>query len=110
MVEKGFTVNDLAHLEEAQDVTYGIYDTQDNCWLGDESGPRLFTRASTEWAKGMPVNLIAKISAQVTGVQMGYAPGRLQAREFNDQNLVLRDKVDTKMTALEALKKIENGD
>ena len=108
--EQGFTVNDFGHLEAAQSaVEYGIYDTQDNCWLGDETGPRLFTIEDSKKANGMPHQLMARIAAQMTEVQLGYAMGRLRALEFNKSDLVLKDEVPTKMTALEALVKLENG-
>ena len=107
---QGFSVNDFGHLEEAQDVKYGIYDTQDNCWLGDENGPRLYTLEDSKKLKGMPQQLAARIAAQMTAVQLGYPQTRLVAREFKQEELVLRDSVDTKMTAVEALRKLENGE
>ena len=111
MAEQGFSVNDFGHLEEAQDVKYGIYDTQDNCWLGDENGPRLYDLELSKKMKGMPQQLAARIAAQMTEVQLGYTPGRLRAVEFKNQDsLVLKDSVDTKMTAVAALRKLENGE
>lgn len=104
---EGFSVNDFEHLENAQDTAYGIYDTQDNCWLGDETGPKLFTREHELVKLGMPRQLAARIAAQMTAVQLGYTPGRLQAVEFKGQDLVHKDSVDTKMTALAALKILE---
>jgi hypothetical protein len=110
MAEEGFSVNDFDHLENAQDVAYGLYDTWHNCWLGDENGPKLFTRADSEKMKGMPQELMARISAQMTAVQLGWTPGRLQSREYHGDPLVKKDTVDTKMTAVEALRKIEGCD
>jgi hypothetical protein len=110
MAEDGFTVNNFDHLEEAQNsVSYGIYDTQDNCWIGDETGPRVFTREDSAKAKGMPHQVLAKIAAMMAEMQLGYKPGRFVAAEFNAENLRLRDSVETKMTPLEALIKLENG-
>lgn len=108
--EQGFRVNDFEHLAEASDVAYGIYDTVDNCWLGDENGPRLYTREDSAKLQGMPQELVARIAAQVVEVQLGYEPGRLRAVEFREQELVHKDSVDTKMTPLEALIKLENGE
>jgi hypothetical protein len=110
MAEEGFSVNDFDHLENAQDVAYGLYDTWHNCWLGDENGPKLFTRADSEKMKRMPQELMARISAQMTAVQLGWTPGRLQSREYHGDPLVKKDTVDTKMTAVEALRKIEGCD
>ena len=108
--QQGFSVNDFGHLEEAQDVKYGIYDTQDNCWLGDENGPKLFDREHELVKRGLPQRTAAQIAAQMTAVQLGYPQTRLVALEFKTQELVLKDSVDTKMTAVEALRKLENGE
>lgn len=108
--QEGFSVNDFSHLEQSQDVAYGLYDTWHNCWLGDEFGPKLFTRADSEKCKGMPQETLARISAQMTAVQLGWTPGRLQSREYHGDAVVLKDTVDTKMSAVEALRKIENGE
>ena len=114
MAEQGFTVNDFDHLAEASDVAYGIYDTKENCWVGDESGPRLFTRADSVKCNGMPQRIIAQIAAQMAEIQVGYSKdgmaGRLRAQEFHGQDLVHKDSVDTLMTPLEALTKLEGSD
>jgi hypothetical protein len=110
MSEQGFTVNDFQHLGEAQgDACYGIYDTRDNCWLGDETGPRVFTREDSDKAKGMPQRIMAQIAAQMAEKQLGYGMGRLRAQEFRDGDFTLKDEVPTKMNALEALIRVENG-
>lgn len=77
---------------------YGIYDTVDECWLGDDNGPKLFED-----------EVVAQVAAQATGVQLGYAPTRIQHKEFIPASLHLRDQVDAKMTMLEALQGIEEG-
>jgi hypothetical protein len=106
----GFEVNNFGHLEEAQSTArYGIYDTRDNCWIGDKSGPRVFTREDSVKANGLPQRLMAQIAAQMAEKQLGYGMGRLRAQEFNDSNLTLKDEVPTKMTPVEALIRLENG-
>jgi len=111
MADEGFVVNDLEHMSTfARGAeSYGIYDTQDDVWLGDKNGPQVYTRADSEKAKGLPHETLAKIAAQITGVQLGYAIGRLQAREYNAGDLRLRDEVPTKMSAVNALIRLENG-
>src|SRR5271168_1531423 len=103
MADDGFTVNDFDHLAEQSDVSYAIYDTQDNCWVGDETGPRMFTREDSVKLNGMPQELAARIAAQVWGVQLGYVPGRLRAVIFKEEDLRMKDEVPTKMSGLEAL-------
>jgi len=110
MADDAFTVNDFDHLAQQSDVSYAIYDTQDNCWLGDDTGPRLFTREDSVKLNGMPQELAARIAAQVWGVQLGYAVGRLQAVVFRGEDLQMKDEVSTKMSGLEALKKLESGE
>lgn len=80
---------------------YGILDTQDNCWMGDNDagdGPRLFDDEA-----------IARVAAQVMDVQLGWKTGRCRAKEFNADSLRLRDKVDAKMDGLTALDGLESG-
>jgi hypothetical protein len=106
--EQGFTVNEWDRFYEACDVVYAIYDTQDNCWLGDEKGPKFYDRELSDKLNGMPQELAARIAAQMTAIQIGYPEGRLQARQFDkSMELVHRDSVDTKMTALKALRILE---
>lgn len=108
--EQGFTVNDFQHLGEARDAArYGIYDTRDNCWIGDETGPRVFTSEDSDKANGLPQRVLAQIAAQMAEKQLGYGMGRLRAQEFRDGGFTLKDEVQTKMTALEALIRVENG-
>jgi hypothetical protein len=106
MAEEGYVVNDMEHLE-AQCPAYGLYDTQDDCWLGDDTGPKLYTHELVAKLNGLPLHTAARIAAQMIEVQLGYAPGRLQPREFNEENLVLKDEVPTLMTAEEALTRLE---
>lgn len=112
----GFVVNDSEHFDEAQRqsaIEYGIYDTQDDCWLGDENGPRLFTLEDSKKANGMDTRIMAQIAAQMTEVQLGYSKdgmaGRLRAKEFNLREVKLKDEMPTTMTALEALVIVEGG-
>jgi hypothetical protein len=77
---------------------YGVFDTQDNCWLGDDRGPKLFD-----------VLIVARVSAQVTATQLGWSSTRLEGRAYDDSGNVLKDEVQTKMTPAQALRKIERG-
>lgn len=101
--EDGFVVNDIEHLQE-QCPVYGVYDTEDNCWIGDDKGPRLFTVADNEKTKGViNYEVLAKLSAQITNIQMGYKPGRLVHREYKNEDLRLRDTLPVKMSGVEAI-------
>lgn len=85
--------------EWTTETKYGLLDMVDNCWLGDETGPKLFDEL---W--------VARIAAQVADERLGYAPGRTRAIPYMEGPVRLKDQVDTKMSALEALQKLEDGD
>ena len=77
---------------------WGIFDTEDEVWIGDERGPRLFTEED-----------IARVAAQMTDVMLGQKPGRCRAREFGGQPVRLRDEKKTRMGPGEALDGLESG-
>lgn len=78
---------------------WGLLDTKDNTWLGDDEGPVLHTE---EW--------VMKVAAQVADVRLGQEPGRTRATIFPEaQNLRLKETVETRMDNLEALTGIEEG-
>ncbi len=80
---------------------YGLYDTQDHLWLGENDDgtiPKLYEDYE-----------IAVVTARVIDAQLDWEPGRTRAKEFADGPLRLRDSVDTKRTALEALEGLESG-
>lgn len=79
-------------------VQWGVFDTVENIWWGDDSGPKLF-----------PTKIMARVSAQITDVQMGYEPCRTVAKRFRPQPVRLRDSVDPLMSSLKALRGIEEG-
>ena len=77
---------------------YGLYDTVEHVWMGGDEGPKTFEDF-----------MLARIAAQMIDVQLGQEPGRTKAKEYDPSPKRLRDSVDTKMTALEALDGIEKG-
>jgi hypothetical protein len=80
-------------------MSWGILDTKDGLWLGDDSGPRLFDNY-----------LMARIAAQlwehqVTGTDQG---ARFVAKEISDDgNWNKRDELEVKHDALKSLARIE---
>lgn len=86
-------VNELDNKER-----WGLYDTTDNVWLGDEKGPKLYNQ------------LLAKIAARVTEKQLGYEPGRVIGRVYDNSGNKLRDTVDTIMSGEEAVRRLEAGE
>ena len=78
--------------------TWGLWDTQDKCWLGDDNGP-----------KRQPTRELAQISAAVANVQLGWPAGRARARRLLGPAEIFRDKLDVKMGPLEAVERLEDG-
>lgn len=84
--------------QENKIVLYGIYDTQDNCWLGDEFGPKRFDDF-----------MVARIAAQVyedqtLGTDLG---GRYKAKPIPTEEFQKKDEIATKRTTLKSLQRIE---
>jgi hypothetical protein len=77
---------------------WGLYDTIDGVWMGDDSGPKTFDDF-----------LVARIAAELVDIQLGQQPRRTQAKEYEHGPKRLRDHVDTKMSTLEALEGKESG-
>ena len=80
---------------------FGVYDTKDDCWLGDEKGPREFVYF-----------LLARIAAEVWSDQLGVnrMTRRFEARELpSNDDWSLKDTIDVKRSALESLTRIEEG-
>ncbi len=79
---------------------YGVYDTQDRVWMGNEKSIALFRDKK-----------IAEVSAALTNVQLGWDPGRCRARAYiaDPKGMVIKDEVLARMTPEEALKALEEG-
>lgn len=75
---------------------YGVFDTADSLWLGDDSGPKF-----EEY-------MICRVAAQVYEMQVlgTDLAGRFEAREFVPGRLHKKDELPTKMGTLQALKRI----
>lgn len=79
-------------------MAWGIFDTQDDLWIGDDNGPRVFEE-----------EFIAKVAAQVVSDQVLGTDlvDRFQAREIEDREWRKRDEITVKRTTLESLQRIE---
>jgi hypothetical protein len=77
---------------------YGLFDTVDQCWLGDDKGPKTFTDRT-----------LAQASAQMTCVQLGWPQDRVRPKPMPDGVNRHKDDMDLKMTPAEALRAIEDG-
>lgn len=77
---------------------YGLFDTVDQCWLGDDKGPKTFTDKK-----------LAQVSAQMTCVQLGWRQDRVKPMPYDGGADKLKDELGLKLTPAEALKAIEDG-
>lgn len=87
---------------------WGLYDTADHCWMGDALGPKVFSSdpADPDYPNHYAV---ARIAAQVLDARLRQHPGRTRVRTYGGGADKLRETVDTKMTAEEALSGLEDG-
>ena len=86
---------------------YGVFDTVDELWIGDDKGPKLFDTEDPRF--GADAALFAQAAAQIANTQMGWPPTRLEARPYTLQAVHLRDEVHTKMGPKAALRRLEAG-
>lgn len=86
---------------------WGIYDSRDQCWLGDDNGPKLFDDADPA-LKGN-AEPIAKVAAQGAAMQLRRDPREIRAKEYDGTGTKLKDQVEPKMSMEEALRRMERG-
>ena len=79
-------------------MSFGIYDTETNCWIGNNDGPRTFDD-----------KVLADIAAQIVACQLGHPVIRYRGQEYSPAPVRLRDVLEPRMTPEEALKRIEEG-
>jgi len=73
---------------------YGIWDTTDKCWMGDIEGPLVYTD-----------EMMARAALTIIAEQFGST--RFRKKLFWEDHVVLKDEVKPRLTAVEALRKIE---
>jgi hypothetical protein len=82
----------------AERTIWGVFDSTNNTWVGDSSGPKLFDN----WE-------LAQCSAQIIDNQLGRRGEPLRAKEFNLKTVRKVGEEKTIRSALDALDKIEKG-
>lgn len=75
---------------------YGLFDTVDKCWMGNEKGPVRYD----DWD-------LARMAALVASEQLGWSHKRIRAAGFVDDKMILVDEVSTLLTPLEAIQRLE---
>ena len=80
----------------ARDGWWGLYDTQTDTWLGQAEGPVTYED-----------NEIAQVAAAIVETQLRWEIGRLRAKVYQAGVIVKRDEINTHMTGLDALRRLE---
>lgn len=62
-------------------MSWGVYDTQDGCWMGSDGGPVTFA-----------VQDLARVAAQVACVRLGWPETRCVAREYDGREARVSDQ------------------
>lgn len=79
-------------------IQYGIFDTKDGLWLGDEDGPVLFEDSQ-----------LARVASMVADMRLYNPLGRHQATVWIPAEMHLRDRIAVRTTALAAIRRLEGG-
>jgi len=80
------------------EMQYGLYDTEDGIWFGDDDGPRMYDDYT-----------LARVAAEMVDMQLGQEAGRTRAKEYYAAPMRLRDTVAVELSPLEAYKRLEQG-
>jgi hypothetical protein len=85
-------------------VKWGIYDVEGKCWLGDETGPRVYVnrRINGHRVRG---ELLARGAATVINKQFN-TTRRFRAGPYFGQATIIKDTITAKITGEEALRRI----
>lgn len=86
-------------------VKWGIYDTTDKCWMGNEKGPLAFTDTVVN-GKAITGELLARMAMTIINEQFKTSI-RFRKRELPDGINKVKDSLKAPMTAVQALKRIE---
>lgn len=78
---------------------WGMFDTKEENWIGNDAGPLVY---KTEY--------VAEYVARIAEAAMGLPAGRVRERRFEPDNMVKKCDVKLKMSAEEALDKLEKGE
>ena len=87
--------NDPEKTLEDFELVWGVYDMQDKCWLGNDDGPLVYS------------HLLARACATIVNERMMVA-SRYRAKVFEGGPMRLRDVVQFRRAADEAIKRIED--
>lgn len=76
----------------------GLWDSQDNCWLGNEDGPLAYEDLE-----------LARLSQEVVRVRLRWAMGRIKVQPLDPMATKRKDELEYKLSTEEALRRLEEG-
>ena len=88
--------------------TWGIWDTQDNLWLGDDKGPNLYQNRTIN-NLSITGEKLARLAAQIASDMIGTDPLRVQPKIYNEEAVRKEDEIIARMSGTAAIKHIEEG-
>jgi hypothetical protein len=90
---------------------YGLFDTKDGLWLGDDHGPRAFDEDDVVNGQrvGESARIIARMAMEMTTYQLDWDYGRIEVRELPVEPWRFRDELPLRDTAEGWLRKKERG-
>lgn len=78
---------------------FGLYDTQDHCWIGNDEGPLRYDDFQ-----------VARLAAEASAAMLGWRIVRVRAVEYVKKGQPrLKDELPTVRSAEDALKALERG-
>lgn len=89
----------------AQIGAWGLYDTLDKVWLGNETGPVTYLPHETKGGEKISGRNIARMAATIMNARFGYQY-RLQAKLYEEKSVEHYDNVTPKFSLEEAAKKL----
>jgi hypothetical protein len=93
---------------------FGVFDTKDNLWLGDDHGPKTFGIGDAlpngrKVATDDEAFTLARCSAELADIQMGWGNRTKAMAVPEGDDWHIRDEVKPKVSALRALRMKERG-
>lgn len=87
---------------------YGVFDSQDKCWMGDKSGPLLYEDQQLN-GKPCPGETLARYAATIMAHQFKSPLGRFKATPYDGTGNEHKDEVETKRSLSLAMSRAERG-
>lgn len=87
----------------------GLFDTQDNCWIGNNDGPLTYDDMPTPSGQVMPAQTVAQLAAQLLCMRMKWSPTRIRPKPLDCPNPVKKDDIKPERSADEAMQRLLDG-